>query len=105
MIESGLPVALTGVVVTEIIQGLTRDASRIEEYLSEADMLEPQGFSTYLKAAAIFRAARSKGITLATIDVLIAAVALEHGATIFTLDKDFAYIARITGLPLHKTSR
>jgi predicted nucleic acid-binding protein len=102
MIEVGMPVALTGVVVTEIVQGLTRDASPIEGYLAEVEMLYAQGFSTYRKAAAIFRTARSKGISLATVDVLNAAVALEHRGTVFTLDKDFSYIAQITNLSLHK---
>jgi predicted nucleic acid-binding protein len=103
MIEAGKPVALTGVVVTEIVQGLTRDASSIEIYLSEVEMLEPRGLSTYLNAAAIFRTARSNGISLATIDTLIAAVALEYGAAVFTLDKDFSYISQFTNLSLHKT--
>ena len=30
-----------------------------------------------------------------------AAIALEHRASVFTLDKDFSRIARLTGLPLH----
>jgi predicted nucleic acid-binding protein len=104
MIEDGAPLALTGVVVSEILQGLSRDASRIESYLAELEMVEPHGFSTYVEAAAIFRMARAKGISLTTIDALIAAVALEHRATVFTLDKDFSHIARITGLPLHKVA-
>jgi hypothetical protein len=33
-------------------------------------------------------------------DVLIAAVALEHRASVFTLDNGFSRIARLTGLPL-----
>ena len=37
-----------------------------------------------------------------TIDSLIAAIALEHGATVFTLDQDFSRIARITGLKLYR---
>jgi predicted nucleic acid-binding protein len=102
MIEDELPLAVTGVVVTEVVQGFIRDASSVEHYLAKFEMLEPQGFSTYLNAAAIFRTARSKGISLATIDVLIAAVALEHNAAVFTLDKDFAHIARITNLRLHE---
>jgi predicted nucleic acid-binding protein len=32
---------------------------------------------------------------------LIAAIALEHGTTLFTLDKDFTRIASITRLPLY----
>jgi predicted nucleic acid-binding protein len=93
--------AVAGVVVTEILQGLTRDVGDIERYLSMWDILEPVGFSTYRRAAAIFRLARSKGIGLSTIDTLIAAIALDHRASVFTLDKDFSRIARLTGLPLH----
>jgi predicted nucleic acid-binding protein len=101
MIADAEPFALTGVVVTEILQGLTRDASRIELYLSQWEMLEPSGFGTYREAAAIFRQGRAKGVSLTTIDALIAAIALEHVASVFTLDKDFSRIARLTGLPLH----
>ena len=105
MIGEAEPFALTGVGVAEILQGLTRDASRIEHYLSQWEMLEPAGFPTYREAAAIFRMARAKGVSLTTIDALIAAIALEHGATVFTLDKDFSRIARLTGLTLHPLPR
>src|SRR5579863_6671090 len=101
MISDAEPFALTGVVITEILQGLTRDVRRIEQYLSQWDLLEPNGLRTYREAAAIFRLGRAKGVSLTTIDVLIAAVALEHGASVFTLDKDFSRIARLTGLPLY----
>jgi predicted nucleic acid-binding protein len=101
MIEDVEPFALTGVVVTEVLQGLTRDVSRIDSFLSMWDLLEPRGFSTYREASAISRLARSKGITLTTIDSLIAATALEHRASLFSLDKDFSRIARITALQLH----
>ena len=101
MIEEVEPFGLTGVVVTEVLQGLTRDVSRIESFLSMWDLLEPRGFSTYKEASAISRLARSKGISLTTIDTLIAATALEHQATLFSLDKDFSRIARITALQLH----
>jgi len=101
MIGDAEPFAVTGVVVTEILQGLTRDASRIEHYLSQWEMLEPRGFRTYREAATIFRLGRAKGVSLTTIDALIAAIALEHRASVFTLDKDFSRIARLTGLPLY----
>ena len=101
MIADAEPFALAGVVVTEILQGLKRDIGRLEHYLSKWDMLEPKGFSTYRKAAAIFRAARAKGVAVTTIDALIAAIALEHGATLFTLDKNFSRLAGITRLPLY----
>jgi predicted nucleic acid-binding protein len=101
MIADAEPFALAGVVVTEVLQGLKRDVGRLEHYLSKWDMLEPKGFSTYREAAAIFRAARAKGVAVTTIDALIAAIALEHGAALFTLDKDFSRLAGITRLPLY----
>ena len=101
LIDEVEPFALTGFVVTEILQGLTRDVSRIERFLSMWDLLGPRDFSTYREAAAISRLARSKGISLTTIDTLIAAIALDHRASLFTLDKDFSRVARITALRLH----
>ena len=102
MIEESEPLVLTGVVVAEVLQGLTRDSSRIEGFLAQWDMLEPQGFETYRQAAAMYRAARARGISLTTIDTLIAAIALEHGASVFTPDQDFSRMARITGLGLYR---
>jgi len=102
MIEEAEPFALTGVVVAEILQGLTRDEGGVEEYLTMWEMLEPSGFPTYREAAAIFRLARSKGISLTTIDTLIAAIAIEREASLFSLDKDFVRIARITPLRLYR---
>jgi predicted nucleic acid-binding protein len=102
MIEEGDPFALTGVVVAEVLQGLTRDAARIEGFLAQWEMLEPEGFETYREAAAIYRTARARGISLTTIDTLIAAIALEHGASVFTLDQDFLRIVRMTTLTLYR---
>jgi len=102
MIEESEPIALTGVVVAEVLQGLTRDAGAIEQFLRQFDMLEPRGFATYRTAAAIYRTARGKGVSLTTIDTLIAAIALEHHAGLFTLDRDFARIALIAGLTLYR---
>jgi predicted nucleic acid-binding protein len=101
LIDEVEPFALTGVVVTEVLQGLTRNVNRIERYLSMWELLEPRGFSTYREASAISRLAGSKGVSLTTIDTLIAAIALEHQANLFSLDKDFSRVARITALRLH----
>ena len=101
MIDEAEPFALTGVVVAEVLQGLTGEARRIERYLAQWEMLEPRGFETYREAAAIYRTARAKGITPTTIDAVIAATALDHNASVFTLDQDFSRIARITRLALY----
>ena len=101
MIAEAEPFATTGVIVAEVLQGLSRDVNRIEHYLSQWEMLEPRGFATYREAAVVFRLARAKGITLTTIDALITAIALEYGASVFTIDKDFGRIARIIRLSLY----
>lgn len=101
MIADSEAFALSGIIVAEILQGLTRNVRRIEEYLMQWDLLEPTGFYTFRSAAAIYRMARQRGITPTTIDTIIATIALEHGAAVFTLDKDFNQIAKITGLTLY----
>jgi len=102
LIEEGAPVAVTGVVVTEILQGLKRDVQRIEAYLSLFELLEASGFETYRNAATLFRAARSQGLTLTTTDAIIATVAVENAAAIFSLDHDFMRMARLAGFQLHQ---
>jgi len=102
MILEDEPIALTGIVITEVLQGLVRDAAQIAHYLSLWDIVEPRGLSTYREAAAIFRQARSRGVSVTTVDAIISSIALEHDATIFTLDKDFSRIARFTPLRLHR---
>ena len=101
MIADAEPFALAGIVVTEVLEGLRRDVSRIEHYLSQWDMLEPVGYQTYREAAIFSRTARAKGVAVTTVDALIAAIVLEHGATVFTLDQDFTRIAGIMRLPLY----
>src|SRR5262249_32710172 len=103
MIADAEPFALSGVIVSEILQGLKRDIRQIERHLSQWDTIEPLGFSTYRQAAVIFRAGRAKGFSLTTIDTLIAAIALDHRAVLFTVNQDFSRIARITRLQLHSS--
>lgn len=102
MIEESEPFAVTGVVVAEVLQGLTRDITAIERLLANCDILEPEGFETYRHAAVMHRAARAKGVTLTTIDTLIAAIAVEHGVKVFTLDQDFSHMARVTAVEIYR---
>lgn len=102
LIEAGEPLALTGIILTEILQGLSQDAELIERYLSHWDVLEARGRETYQEAAQLYRRARSRAITPSTIDVLIAAIAIENRAALFSLDRDFARLAEFTPLKLYK---
>lgn len=102
LIADGEPVALTGLIVTEILQGLTRDLEPIQHFLSQWEILEPNGLSTYVRAAEIFRMARSRGLTLTTVDTLIATLAMDHRAKLFSLDQDFSRLAKIVPLDLYQ---
>lgn len=95
------PLALTGIVVTEVLQGVMRQRQQVEALLLLFDLIEPKGLETYIAAAALHRLARAQGMTLSTVDALIAALAIEARAALFTLDRDFARIASITGLELY----
>ena len=58
----------------------------------------------YHGAAAIFRQGCAKGVSLTMTDALIAAIALEHRAGLFTLDEDFSRVARWTRLQLYSVT-
>jgi predicted nucleic acid-binding protein len=101
MIEEDASVVLTGLIVTEVLQGLGRNLQNVESFLSHFSMLEPGGFGTYVHAALISQEGSARGISLHTVDTLVAAIALENHARLFTLDKDFARIASFTSLQLY----
>ncbi len=100
LIQSNAPLVLTGLVVIEVLQGLRRGVEPVANLLSRWPLIEPSGFATYLEAARISRQARARGTTVSIVDTLIAAVALEFGATLFSLDRDFRQLA-FTGLQLY----
>ena len=101
MIADAEPVIVTGIIVTEILQGLVRDAVTIEKFLAQWDLVEPVGFETYVRAAELYRQGRSHALTLATVDALIATLAIENRVRLFALDKDFARLARWAPLELY----
>lgn len=101
MIEAAEPVVLTGIIVTEILQGLVRDVAPIERFLAQWDLVEPAGFRTYVRAADLYRQARSHALTLTTVDALVATLAIENRAQLFSVDKDFLRLARWVSLELY----
>jgi len=91
LIADAAPVAFTGIIVTEILEGLIREAEKVADFLAQFD----------LRAAELFRQARSRGLALTTVDAWIAALALEHAAQLFTLDLDFVRLAKFVPLELY----
>jgi predicted nucleic acid-binding protein len=95
LLKSDVGVCLTGIVVTEILQGIRdeRQYTKTRDELSAFPILDAKGLATYVHAADIYRECARKGMTVRkTIDCLIAAIAIEHDVTLFHKDRDFSAI-------------
>lgn len=96
--------ALCGIILTEILQGIGDDSTyrRVKRFLDPLLML-PMPETVYVRAADIYRKLRKTGITIRkTNDCIIAATALEHHCQLLHNDRDFLPIG--THFPL-KTIR
>ncbi|BBZ10531.1 type II toxin-antitoxin system VapC family toxin [Mycobacterium branderi] len=101
LIESGEPVALTDVILTEILQGLRtdREATLVERHLRAFPILRLEDLDDFLLAAKLYRAARCAGVTIRkTLDCLIAAPCVRTGAPLLHADQDFDHLASCTSL-------
>ena len=101
LIEQGEDVALVGVVLQELLQGLPSDASfrKLKTHLEAFPLLSMER-QDYVLAAALRRACRKDGIAATTIDCLIAAAAIRHRCALLTTDRDFEHIAKRSQLSL-----
>lgn len=101
LIEDEEDICLTGIVLTEILQGIKEDkeGSKIKDDLLAFPFYNPSEIDTYIEAANIYRQCIKKGKTVRkTIDCLIAAIAIENGLTLFHNDRDFSSIEQCTEL-------
>ena len=100
LLIDGDELALVGPVLAELLQGCRTadEASTILDHVSALAFLE-MSFSAWRRAGEISSSLRRKGTTLPLMDVIIAALALEHNAEVFTVDPHFD---KIPGLKLHK---
>lgn len=93
----------TDAVVMELLAGARDDVqvSALRGLLGRATLLGTV-HADYLAAAALRRACRRGGETVRkTIDCLIAAVALRHGAALLHRDTDYDVLARHSALTVH----
>lgn len=103
LIEDGEPVALTDVILTEILQGLRseREARLVESRLRAFPILRLDGLEDFVLAADLYRSARGAGVTIRkTLDCLIAAPCVRTGAPLLHADADFDRLAGCTPLRL-----
>ena len=97
--------ALCGIILTEILQGIADDAThrRVRRYLGPLILL-PMPERVFVRAADIYRKLRKTGITIRkSNDCIIAATALEHHCQLLHNDKDFSPITDHYSLKIVKT--
>jgi predicted nucleic acid-binding protein len=94
LIAEGEDLCICGIVLAEVLQGIRDDRQhrKTRQYLDDLLYLDlPK--EVYLKAADIYRSLRSRGVTIRnTVDCLIAAACIQHGATLLHNDRDFGAI-------------
>lgn len=105
LIEDEEDVAITEIILTEILQGIKQDKDYnvLKDYLLEFPLYKPKGTETYLSAARIYRECRKKGKTVRkTVDCIIAAICMENDLILLHKDSDFDRITACAGLKCHK---
>lgn len=90
----------TGVIAAELLQGArtATEEAYVVELLEGIPAVEMTS-ALWMKAGRLSSSLRRKGITLPLSDIAIAALAIEHNLSIFTLDRHFE---QIPGVKLHK---
>lgn len=91
---------LTGIVLAEVLQGVRSEHESIsvrDQFLSIAYFETTK--ESWAKAGSLSAEMRRKGLTIPLTDLIIAALAMEHDAEVFTTDPHFD---EIPGLKLHK---
>ncbi len=103
LIVSGHSIFYLGVILTEVLQGI-RSETLFRQIEQQFDALELMTLTKhdYICAAKLSQVCRQAGITVGTIDYLIAAAAIEHSCSLLTTDKDFEHIATVSPLSLMK---
>lgn len=103
LIEDGAPIALTEVVLTELLQGFRsdREATRVERHFRAFPILKLEPIDDFVLAARLYRRARASGVTVRkTLDCLIAAPCVRSGVPILHADEDFDHLASCTALEI-----
>ncbi len=105
LIEDEEDICLTGIILTEILQGIRDDKghSEVRRYLLEFPVYNPKGTATYIAAADIYRECARRGRSVRkTLDCLIAAVAMENDFVLLHNDRDFETIAACNDLKIFR---
>ena len=102
LIKEGRP-RIIGLVRQELLSGIKTSAQydRLRENLRSFPD-EPIGTEDYETAARMGNHCRSKGTAVSVPDMLICAIALTRGWSVFTNDPDFEHYKNILQIKIHK---
>jgi predicted nucleic acid-binding protein len=103
LVDDDAGIAITDVILTEILQGLRSDADvrRVERRLAPFEILRLEDLEDFRRAAALYRGARRTGITIRrTLDCLIASVCIREDVALLHADADFDRLASCSTLRL-----
>jgi predicted nucleic acid-binding protein len=103
LVDDDAGIAITDVILTEILQGLRSEADvrRVEQRLAPFEILRLDELDDFRRAAALYRAARRKGITIRrTLDCLIASACIREDVALLHTDADFDRLASCSALRL-----
>ena len=95
LIDKREDICLCGVILTEVLQGITNDKQykKTKSVLSDL-IFFPMTYDTFLLAANIYRTLRVKGVTIRnSVDCMIASVCVENNVRLLHNDRDFDRIA------------
>ncbi|HEY2068008.1 MAG TPA: PIN domain-containing protein [Rhizomicrobium sp.] len=94
-ITAGDAIFITGLVVQEILQGVSgpRQRDQILARLASFPVLRPD-WDDHLGAADLFSRCRRAGVQIESIDALFAQLCLRYDLTMLTADGDFRHIAK-----------
>lgn len=105
LIREGAPVAITDVVMMELLQGVAneRAASRLEARLRDFRVLRLETLDDFTLAAKLSRLARRAGVTVSSkVDFLIAAPCVRVNAPLLHADADFDRLGSCTPLRIYR---
>ncbi|HEX3673124.1 MAG TPA: PIN domain-containing protein [Rhizomicrobium sp.] len=94
-INAGDGVFVSGLVVQEILQGVSgpRQRDQIIARLASFPYLTPE-WDDHIAAAELFTRCRRAGVQVESVDVLLAQLCLRYDLTMLAADKDFVHMAK-----------
>jgi predicted nucleic acid-binding protein len=96
---------IIGLVRQELLSGIKSSAQYEKLRVTLRSFLdEPVDTTDYEAAAKAGNECRSKGVAVSAIDMLLCAVAVRRGWSIFTTDPDFKSYAKVLPIQLHSQS-